>query len=235
MIQNSSTAVDEDLQSLGARICEMGGLAEEQLVRALEAVLNRDSHLAEEVIRSDERLDQMEQALGDAAVHAVALRQPVADDLREVIAAIKVASTLERIGDLAKNIARRAKYINRHQPLRVSSSIVRMGRQAQHLLSEVLDSYSERDAALAVRVWERDVEIDEMYNSLFRELITHMIEHPPAITLYSQLLFVAKNLERIGDHTTSIAEMTYYVAEGRQLCSERPKGKPLFDMAGIAG
>lgn len=221
---------DEDLQALGAQIAEMGGLAEEQLTRALEAVANRDSELADAVIAADKRLDYMEHTLEDAAIQIMALRQPMAGDLREVVSAIKISSTLERIGDLAKNIAKRAKFVNQAQPLKVSSSIVRMGKQTQRLVSDTLDAYTARDTALALAVWERDVEIDEMYNSLFRELITYMMEDPRVIGLCSQLLFVAKNLERIGDHATFIAEMTYYVVEGRPLGDDRPKGEPMGEM-----
>ena len=233
--QHIVSAFDEDLQALGARISEMGGLAEEQLVQALEAVANRDSELAEKVIRSDKRLDAMEHALEEAAIQIMALRQPMANDLREVVAAIKISSTLERVGDLAKNIAKRAVYVNQQQPLKVSSSIVRMGRQTQRLLAETLDAYTARDTGLAVSVWERDVEIDEMYNSIFRELITYMMEDPRVIGLCSQLLFVAKNLERIGDHATFIAEMTHYVVEGEPLGDDRPKAGELGNDPGIGG
>ena len=229
------SAFDEDLQGLGARISEMGGLAEEQLVQSLEAVANRDSEIAEQVIRSDKRLDAMEHALEEAAIQIMALRQPMANDLREVVAAIKISSTLERVGDLAKNIAKRAVYVNQQQPLKVSSSIVRMGRQTQRLLAETLDAYTARDTQLAVSVWERDVEIDEMYNSLFRELITYMMEDPRVIGLCSQLLFVAKNLERIGDHATFVAEMTYFVVEGKQLGDDRPKAGDMGNDPGIGG
>ncbi len=218
------------MQSISARLSEMGGIAEEQLTQALEAVRTRDSELAEEVIRADDRLDQLEVKFEEMAIKTLALRQPVASDLREVVAAIKIASTLERIGDLAKNIARRGKYLAETPPLRVSNSIVRMGRQTLTLFAEVLDAYTARDTALAVSVWNRDVEIDDMHNSIFRELITYMMEDPQLIGLCSQLLFIAKNLERIGDHSTFIAEMTYFVVEGRPLGDNRPKGEPLGEL-----
>ncbi|MEM7686681.1 MAG: phosphate signaling complex protein PhoU, partial [Pseudomonadota bacterium] len=194
-----------------------------QLGSSIEALRERDSELAEEIIRVDKRLDNMEMRLEQSAIEVMALRQPMADDLREVVAALKVASTLERIGDLAKNIAKRTLVLNQSEPLRVVSSVTRLGKQVQTLLAEALDAYTVRDKALAVAVWKRDVEIDEMHNSIFRELTTYMMEDPRTIGHCSQLLFVVKNLERIGDHTTFIAEMTYFVTEGRQLSDDRPK------------
>ena len=217
------TAFDDDLRGISSRIAEMGGLAEEQLGQAIEAMSRRDSELATEVIRADKRLDEMEVALEKAAIEIMALRQPMASDLREVVAALKIASALERIGDLAKNVAKRTLVLNQSQPLKVMSSIGRMGKQTQMLMTEALDAYTSRDAALSVSVWKRDVEIDEMHNSIFRELITYMMEDPRTIGFCSQLLFVVKNFERIGDHTTFIAEMTYFVVEGRPLGDDRPK------------
>ncbi|SDZ74285.1 phosphate signaling complex protein PhoU [Rubrimonas cliftonensis] len=224
------SAFDNDLQQLSSKISEMGGLAEELLAHALEAVQRRDHDLAAEVVARDKALDRMEAELEQRAIRTLALRQPMAADLRETIAALKVASTLERIGDLAKNIARRSQYLTRNQPVRLAAPVVRMGRQTLTQLTEVLDAYTARDTALAVAVWNRDVEIDEIYNSLFRELITYMMEDPRTISTCSQLMFVAKNLERIGDHTTFIAEMAYYMVEGEPLGDDRPKGEPLDAM-----
>ena len=221
------SAFDTDLQRLQAKISEMGGLAEELLSHALEAVQRRDADLAAQVVERDKALDRMEAALEQLAIRTLALRQPVAVDLRETIAALKIASTLERIGDLSKNIAKRSQFLSRNQPIRLSAPVVRMGRQTLVQLTEVLDAYIARDTALAVAVWRRDVEIDEIYNSLFRELITYMMEDPRTIGMCSQLMFVAKNLERIGDHTTFIAEMAYYVVEGEPLGDDRPKGDPV--------
>ncbi len=235
MSRHIVTAFDAELQGISARISEMGGLAEEQLSQALEALRDRDSELAAEVIAADARLDALEVKFEELAIQTLALRQPMAGDLREVVAAIKIASTLERIGDLAKNVARRATYLNEKQPVKIASSIVRMGQQTRLLVSEVLDAYAARDTALAVSVWSRDVDIDEMHNSIFRELITYMMEDPHLIGLCSQLLFVAKNLERIGDHATFIAEMTYFVVEGRPLGDRRPKGEPLGELPGPRG
>lgn len=224
------SAFDDDLQVLQAKISEMGGLAEELLSHALEAVQRRDAELAAQVVERDKALDRMEANLEQLAIRLLALRQPVAVDLRETIAALKIASTLERIGDLSKNIARRSQFLTRNQPIRLSAPVVRMGRQTLVQLTEVLDAYTARDTALAVAVWRRDVEIDETYNSLFRELITYMMEDPRTIGMCSQLMFVAKNLERIGDHTTFIAEMAYYVVEGQPLGDDRPKGEPIDTM-----
>jgi phosphate transport system protein len=220
-------AFDTDLRNLQAKIAEMGGLAEELLSHALEAVQRRDTELAAEVVARDASLDRMEADLERLAIRTLALRQPVAVDLRETISALKIASTLERIGDLSKNIARRSKFLSQNQPVALVTPVVRMGRQTLVQLTEVLDAYTARDTALAVSVWRRDVEIDEIYNSLFRELITYMMEDPRTIGMCSQLMFVAKNLERIGDHTTFIAEMAYYVVEGEPLGDERPKGEPV--------
>jgi phosphate transport system protein len=226
MTRHIVTAFDEDLRAISAKISEMGGLAEQQLAQALEAIASRDSELAAQVIAADRRLDAMETRLEESAVQLLALRQPMASDLREVVAALKIASTLERIGDLAKNTAKRARLLNESQSLRVAGSIVRMGKQVQALLAEVLDAYAARDTALAISVWKRDVEIDEMYNSVFRELMTYMMEDPRVIGIGTQLHFVAKNLERIGDHTTFIAEMTHFVVEGKPLVDDRPKAEP---------
>ncbi|MEM9059667.1 MAG: phosphate signaling complex protein PhoU [Pseudomonadota bacterium] len=229
------TAFDADLRAISARISEMGGLAEEQLGSSIEALRERDSELAEEIIRSDKRLDSMEVQLEQSAIEVMALRQPMADDLREVVAALKIASTLERIGDLAKNIAKRTLVLNQSEPLRVISSVTRLGKQVQTLVAEALDAYTVRDTALAVAVWKRDVEIDEMHNSIFRELTTYMMEDPRTIGHCSQLLFVVKNLERIGDHTTFIAEMTYFVSEGRPLSDDRPKSNDWDELQGDSG
>lgn len=216
-------AFDEDLQAISARIAEMGAMAGEQLGQAVEALQNRDSDLAQRIIKADKRLDAAEMEIEQNAVEMIALRQPMAGDLREIIAALKVSSTLERVGDLAKNIAKRTLVLNQSPPLSVVSSIARMGRQVQALLAETLEARAARDTERAVAVWKRDIEIDEMHNAIFRELITYMMEDPRTIGLCSQLLFVVKNLERIGDHTTFIAEMTYYAVKGEPLGDDRPK------------
>ncbi|QIK40016.1 phosphate signaling complex protein PhoU [Pontivivens nitratireducens] len=221
------SSFDDDLIAVQARISEMGGIAEEMLSGALEAVKNRDAQMAQEVIARDKRLDAIEMEVENLATRVIALRQPMAGDLRLLISALKMASTLERVGDLSKNIARRAVYLANARPVKLSSSIVRMGNQTLGQLTEVLDAFTSRDTALAVSVWKRDVEVDEMYNSIFREVVTYMMEDPRTIGLGSQLLFVAKNLERIGDHSTHLAETIYYIVEGTPLGDDRPKGEPL--------
>lgn len=221
------SAFDNDLETIEARISEMGGLAEELLAGALEAVETRDTKLAEQVVARDKKLDQMEIDIEEFATKVIALRAPVAQDLRLVIAALKICTTLERVGDLSKNIAKRAASISKLGPLPTTPSIVRMGRATQAQLSEVLSAYSSHDTKAAVAVWQKDVDIDEMYNAMFREVVTYMMEDNRMIGAGSQLLFIAKNLERIGDHTTHIAEMAYYIQKGEPLGDDRPKGEPV--------
>ncbi|MHA3977943.1 phosphate signaling complex protein PhoU [Halovulum sp. GXIMD14794] len=221
------SSFDQDLEKIEARISEMGGLAEDLLAGALEAVETRDTTLADKVVARDKRVDQMENEIEEFATQVIALRAPVAQDLRVVIAALKISTTLERIGDLSKNIAKRSAAISKLGPLPTTPSIVRMGRATQALLSEVLSAYSSHDTKAAVAVWRKDVDIDEMYNAMFREVVTYMMEDSRMIGAGSQLLFIAKNLERIGDHTTHIAEMAYYIQEGEPLGDDRPKGEPV--------
>ena len=229
------SAFDSDLQELRARLSEMGGLAAEQLSEALDSVRRRDLPLARQVVLKDVELDRRELALEELAVRTLALRQPLAQDLRETIAALKVASTLERIGDLSKSVARRVRPLSETDlaefgGARLDAAILRMGQLAQTQLSDVLDAYGARDTAAAVTAWRRDIEIDELYNSLFRELLDLMTRERSAVSHGAHLLFVAKNLERIGDHATFIAEMTYYIVIGQPLSDDRPKGDPLFPL-----
>jgi phosphate transport system protein len=220
------TAFDEDLVQVQARISEMGGLCEELLAKALECVQARDVDLARVVIERDRALDLMEVAVEESVVKVIALRQPVAADLRVLIAAMKIASTLERIGDLSKNIAKRAIPLSTAQHGTVTTSIVRMGRQTLVQLSDVLNAHAARDVDLAVQIWNQDYEIDEMYNAIFREVVTYMVEDSRLIGMGAQLMFIAKNLERIGDHTTHIAEMVYYIVRGKAIGEDRPKSEP---------
>jgi phosphate transport system protein len=220
------SSFDEDLVQIQARISEMGGLAEEVLSKALKSVQNRDAALAREVIERDEAIDAMEKQIEESVVSVIARRQPVAEDLRILIAAMKIASTLERIGDLAKNIAKRAIPLSSARPVKLTSSIVRMGRETLTQLSDVLNAHASRDVDLAVQIWNQDVELDEMYNAIFREVVTYMVEDSRLIGVGSQLMFIAKNLERIGDHTTHISEMIYYIVRGESLGDDRPKGEP---------
>ncbi len=218
------SAFDDELMGVRARIAEMGGLAEDMLGQALDGLERRDVALLEEVILRDRRLDALEAETEELIIRLIALRAPVAGDLRLLVASLKICATLERVGDLAKSTARRGLELAQGRPTRLSASVARMGRVAQQRLAEALDAFASKDSALAVQVWRRDVEIDELYNALFRELITYMMEDPRTITLGSHHMFIAKNLERIGDHATHVAEMTYFTVEGEPLDAERPRG-----------
>ncbi|MES1989353.1 MAG: phosphate signaling complex protein PhoU [Pseudomonadota bacterium] len=226
MTDHTVKSFQEELDAIAASIAQMGGLTEAQLAGAIEAVSRRDSELANMAVNQDRRIDTLEREIEARAVRVIALRQPMASDLREAISAIKIAADLERIGDLSKNIAKRALVIQGDfdTPQRLIQGIARMGRLAQGQLKSVLDACSNRDAQLAVEVWKGDEEIDEMYNSVFRELLTYMMEDPRTIGVCTHLLFIAKNVERIGDHATNVAETVYYVATGETLSDNRPKG-----------
>ena len=215
---------DEDLKRLNNVIAEMGGLAEAQLTRAVESLVRRNTELATQVVQDDKRIDTLETEVGQMTVRMLALRQPMAQDLREVVAAIKIASDIERIGDYAKNIAKRAIVLAAHAPLKPVASIPRMSQLALQIIKDVLDAYIEKDAEGARAAWRRDEEVDEMYNSVFREMLTYMMEDPRNIGPCTHLLFIAKNIERIGDHATNVAEIVYYLVHGRSLDEERPKG-----------
>lgn len=213
----------EQLDALSKGVAQMGGLVEAQFANAIEAIAKRDTSLAEVAISTDERVDRLQQSVEELALKVLALRQPMAVDLRSTLGAIKIASELERIGDYAKNIGKRTLVLNREPPIRLTQSLARMGRQTLAQLKSVLDAYSDRDAEAAKNVWLQDEEIDELYNSLFRELLTYMMEDPRMIGLCTHLLFVAKNLERAGDHATNIAETVYHMASGGRLPVDRPK------------
>ena len=223
MSEHIVKAFSEQLDGLGNAVAQMGGLAETQLANAIEAIAKRDTQLAEAVIASDERLDQLQTRVEEQALRMLALRQPMASDLRVTMASIRTAYELERIGDLAKNISQRALVLNREQPIRLTQSLARMGRQALAQLKQVLDAYSDKDAKAAETVWLHDDEIDGLYNSLFREVLTYMMEDPRMIGHCAHLLFVAKNIERIGDHCTNIAETVHYLVTGEEMPVNRPK------------
>jgi phosphate transport system protein len=215
---------DEELRRLSNTVAEMGGLAESQVGAAIEAVVTRDSELAGRVVEGDGRVDQLERDLDNLAIRLLALRQPVARDLREIFAALKIGSDLERIADYAANVAKRSIALSQTPPVRPVYALPRMANFAQLLIKDVLDAYVERDADKAYQVWTRDAELDEMYSSLFRELLTYMMEDPRSIGPCTHLLFMAKNIERIGDHATNIAENLYYLVNGAPLDQLRPKG-----------
>ncbi len=215
---------DEDLRKLDNIVAEMGGLAEVQLAAAIDAMLKRDAEKAEKVIEQDKRLDELESHIDLAATQLLALRQPMAEDLRVVICALKTAAVLERIGDYAKNIAKRTIALSQTTPLGPARTVARMGQLVQAMIKNVLDAYVNRDADKAEDVRRSDEEVDALHTSLFREVLTYMMEDPRFITSGTHLLFVAKNIERIGDHTTSIAKNVYILVHGSAPTEERRKG-----------
>jgi phosphate transport system protein len=216
-------AYDDDLASLKSMLSQMGGLAEEQLAKSIEALVKRDSKLADTVIAGDEKLDAMEIAVEEKAILTIAKRQPMAKDLRNIMVAIRIASDIERIGDLAKNIAKRAHAIYDTIPPRLTKGLQRMGELSQTQLQQVLNAFASSDAEKAMDVWRHDEDIDALYNSIFRELLTYMMEDPRMIGSCTHLLFATKNIERIGDHATNIAENIYYLVHGEILMETRPK------------
>jgi phosphate transport system protein len=223
MQDHITKAYDKDITSLRTQLAEMGGIAEEQLSNANLALIKRDLLLADRVIANDERLDVLERQIEEKAILTIAKRQPMALDLREIIVAIRVSSDIERIGDLAKNTAKRAHAISEPLPRRLSSGLSRMGSMAEAQLNQVLDAYAQRDIEKSLAVWRSDEDLDSLYNSIFRELLTYMMEDPRNIGLCTHLLFGAKNLERIGDHTTNIAENIHYLIHGKTISEIRPK------------
>ena len=215
---------DEELKRLNKMIVEMGGLAESQLTDATEAVVERDSDLAAHVVEGDAKVDQLERDIDNLAIRLLALRQPMARDLREIFVALKIASDLERICDYSANVAKRSIALAQTPPIQPVHSLPRMTRLAMALIKDVIDAYVERDAEKAYGVWMRDEELDEMYASLFRVFLTYMMEDPRNIGACTHLLFIAKNIERIGDHATNIAENLYFLVHGTPLTEARPKG-----------
>ena len=209
-----SKAFDEELRQLDNRLAEMGGMVEAQLAGAVEALRRGNTDLARQVVARDKDIDALDIEIDLFSVRLVALRQPVAADLRTIFAAIKISSDLERIGDLAKNIARRTQAVSRFPPLPTTVSIASMAHVVQTMIKQVLDAWTARDTEAAADIFARDAEVDQHYASLFRELLTYMMEDPRNIGPCTHLLFVAKNLERVGDHTTNIAEQIDYAVLG---------------------
>jgi phosphate transport system protein len=223
MTEHTVKAFTEELEALVADVTRMGGLAEQALADAITAVTRRDSALAQQVIERDVRIDDLQREVERKIMRLLALRQPMARDLRQTVAALKLAGDLERIGDLAKNVAKRALKIQEFETIALIRGIERMGRLACAQLKQVLDALSTGQISEAVSVWFQDEELDEHYNSLFRELLTYMMEDPRMIGPAAHLLFIAKNLERIGDHCTNMAEVIHYQETGEDLGSSRPK------------
>ena len=215
-----------EMNALDASISQFGGAAEDQLSRALDALVNRDTALAHEVVAGDKALDAMETQIGRDTAAMFTRRQLMAGDLRTVLAIIKIASTIERIGDLAKNTARRSVVLSEHPPLKTVAAVARMGRETMVQFSESLDAFGQRDDAMAMAVWRKDEELDNLYNGLQREIVQELAASPADVAQNTQLLFIAKNMERIGDHATFVAEMAHYIVTGLAIEEKRPKGVP---------
>lgn len=218
-------AFDEEIVELRGLISEMGGRAESAIDRAIDALSRRDLDLAASVVADDKRIDELEMAIERLAVQMMTLRAPMADDLRETVAALKIAGVIERIGDYAKNIAKRVSQISRSSRIEALSLLPAMAQLASDMLHDVLDAFAARDWEAAVEVADRDRAVDDFYNSIFRTLLTFMMENPTTIGESAHLLFIAKNLERIGDHATNVAEMVYFAARGEYM-PERERGEP---------
>jgi len=215
---------DQELGQIESRLLEMGGLVENQIKEAIEGLISRDIRLCEKVRRDDRKVDALEVQTDELAVKLLALRQPMAADLRSVVCALRVSTNLERIGDYAKNIAKRAIILAEEGEIGSSeNTIKRMGKMVREMVSDVLDSFIKRDQEMAEELRRRDEEVDHMHNTLFRELLTHMMEDPRNITPSMHLLFIAKNLERMGDHVTGIAEQITYLVSGSLPDDDRPK------------
>jgi len=212
---------DTDIDELVNLISEMGGLAENQVAGALAALTPRDTEAAERVITSDPRLDALEEQVDQLSIRLFAKRQPLAQDLRLIAMSLKISNDLERVGDYATSVAKRAKRLDHGLHLQAVGSLGRMGALVQDMLTDVLDAYIERDDRQAMSVWHRDVEVDDFYDSLFREILTYVLEDPRTTSACIDLLFVAKNLERIGDHATNIAERIHYVIHGDRINRQR--------------
>ena len=223
-LDHTVKSYDDELRKLQQDIASMGRLAEGELQDAVQALIRRNADLGAQVVLNDTRVDELEQLAGAQVVRLLALRQPMASDLREIVAALKIASDLERVGDYSANIGKRVVALSQVPPFRLPATLPRMGWLAQQNVREVLTAYADRDAEKALRAWQADEELDETYSSLFRELLTHMMEDPRNIGACTHLLFMAKNIERIGDHATNIAEDLYYLVHGTPLTEARPKG-----------
>ena len=216
---------DEELEQLNNTLIEMGGMAESQIDAAVQALTTRDPELAQTVIDDDDKVDDLNYEVDNQDMRLLALRQPMALDLRNVVAALKISSDLERIADYATNMARRSIALSETPPVKPVHVVPRMARLVMVMMKNVLDAYVEHDVDKALAVWQADEEVDEMYASLFRELLTYMMEDPRRITPCTHVLFIAKNVERIGDHLTNISETIYFLVHGERLEQSRPRGR----------
>jgi phosphate transport system protein len=223
--EHTAKAFDADLHDLSRMVAEMGGLAEKQVSDSVDALVRRDVDLAQNVVTADPAIDALQHEIEEKAVLTIARRQPMAVDLRDTVGALRVSNDLERIGDLAKNIAKRVMALDgEFHPTKLIRGVEHMGAEVLTLLKDVLDSYADHDLQKALAVWNGDEQVDAMCTSLFRELLTYMMEDPRNITFCIHLMFCAKNIERMGDHATNIAETVYYMIEGRTISDPRPKG-----------
>jgi len=226
IVSDHTTKVfDADLSKLTQRVAEMGGFAQKQITDAMDALMRRDFGLAQQVIANDSIIDDLQRQIEEKTVETIALRQPMAVDLRALVAMLRISNDLERIGDLAKNIGKRTVAMgNEHSQRTLMRGLRHMGTLVVAQLASVLDSFVDRSPLKALKVWQSDKEVDSLYVSLFRELLTYTMEDPGSISMCVHLLFCAKNIERMGDHATNIAEAVHYMVEGRPISGERPKG-----------
>jgi len=225
MTEHTIRAFDADLQALARMISEMGGLAEKQVIDSIRALNTNDTVLARRIIADDAKINAIQHEIEEKVVFTIARRQPMAADLREIIAALRISNDIERIGDLAKNIAKRVSVLgDEFKPRKVMRGVEHMADLVLVQLKNVLDSYARRDLEKAIAVWRGDEAIDAVNNSLLRELLTYMMEEPRIIGFCIHLMFCTKNIERMGDHATNIAEIVYYMIEGKMLPDDRPKG-----------
>jgi phosphate transport system protein len=233
--QHTARAFDSDLLDLARKVAEMGGLAEKQIADAVDALARRDQDFARKVITLDKSVDALQAEIEEKAILTIARRQPMAVDLREIVGALRIANDLERIGDLAKNIAKRTLDLSGDFPSqKLIRGVEHMSSLVLAQLKQVIDAYISRNLVNALAVWKGDEQIDAMCTSLFRELLTYMMEDPRNISFCIHLLFCAKNIERMGDHATNIAETVHYMIEGRAIAEQRPKGDTT-SFAAVAG
>jgi phosphate transport system protein len=224
-IDHTAKAFDTDLQEITRKVAEMGGMVERQISDAVQALVDRDLEMGERVIGLDGTIDTMQRDIEEKAILTIARRQPMAVDLREIVGAMRVCNDLERIGDHAKHIGKRVVALDGDfYPQKLIRGVEHMAELVSALLKQVLDAYGARDLQSAMAVWKGDEEVDSMCTSLFRELLTYMMEDPRNITFCMHLMFCAKDIERMGDHATNIAETIYYMVEGRPIADQRPKG-----------
>ena len=222
---HTTRVFDSDLIKLTQMVARMGGLAQKQITDAIDALARRDTGLARQVIATDETVDELQRQIEEKAVATIALRQPMAIDLRALVAMLRIANDLERIGDLAKNVGKRALAVSgEHSQRTLMRGLKHMASLVASQLAAVLDSFVDRNPVNALKVWQGDKEVDALYVSLFRELLTYTMEDPGTISMCIHHLFCAKNIERIGDHATNIAEAVHYMVEGHAIAGERPKG-----------